>query len=487
MKQETSIRFNYVMNIIYTVSGMVFPLLIYPYAARTLGKNGIGAVSFANSIVSFFGIFAQLGIPTYGIKACAEVREDKEALSRVVHELLLINLITCGIAYSVFFGTLAVYPKFRQEKELFLLMGSVLFFNTIGVDWLYKGLEKYRYLTCCSLLFKVLGLCGVFLLVRSREDYVIYGGITIFALVGSNTLNFLNLRKHIYLHSVGGYHFRRHLKMVSVFLAMSVATTIYTNMDSAMLGIVRGSGENGYYDVAVKVKNILVTVVVSLGNVLLPRMSFYISSHKDGEFQRMGEKALRFILVLSLPLSIYFLLFAKPVIGLLAGEGFGPSVKTMQVMMPALVFIGMTNVTGIQMMVPLGRERQVLCSEIAGAAVNLIFNCCLIPDFGCLGAAIGTLAAEIMVFVVQVLFLGRMAVNMLKKPSYGKITAALLAGTALSIGVPVLSLGNMMTMILSGGLFFGGYGMVLLVLKEKLTYELWQQAIIRIRKQPYEK
>lgn len=483
MKQETSIRFNYAMNMIYTVSGMVFPLLIYPYAARTLGENGIGAVSFANSIVSFFGIFAQLGIPTYGIKACAEVRGDKEELSRVVHEILLINLITCGITYGAFFGALTVYPKFRQEKELFLVMSSVLFFNTIGVDWLYKGLEKYRYITCCTLFFKAVGLCAVFLLVRSSEDYVIYGGITILALAGSNTLNFWNLRKHIYLRPLGGYHFRRHFRMISVFMAMSVATTIYTNMDSAMLGIMRGSGENGYYDVAVKTKNILVSVVVSLGNVLLPRMSFYISSHREKEFQRMGKRALRFILVLSIPLSMYFLLFAGAAVRLLAGEGFAPSVRTMQVMMPALVFIGMTNVMGIQMMVPLGRERQVLRSEIAGAAVNLVLNCFLIPRFGCLGAAIGTLAAEIAVFLVQVFFLGNTAAALLKKLPCGKIAAALLLGMAASLWVPALGLGDMMTVILSGGLFFGVYGMSLLLLKEELVNELWKQAVIRIRKQ----
>lgn len=483
MKQETSIRFNYIMNMIYTVSGMVFPLLIYPHAARILGESGIGAVSFANSIVSTFGIFAQLGIPTYGIKACAEVRDDKEKLTRVVHEILLINLITCAVTYLVFFAAVLAYPKFRAEKELFLVMSSVLFFNTIGVEWLYKGLEKYQYITCCSLFFKVIGVAATFLLIRSESDYVIYGGITILSLVGSNVLNFINLRKYIYLHPVGNYNFRRHLKMISIFLAMSVATTIYTNMDSAMLGIIKGTGENGYYDVAVKVKNILVSVVSSLGTVLLPRMSFYISSNRKQEFHRITQKALRFILVISLPICVYFILFAKPSVDLLAGERFAPSIRPMQIIMPTLVFIGLTNIIGMQMMVPLGMERQVLYSEIAGAAVNVIMNFFLIPELGCRGAAIGTLAAEIMVFFVQLFVMRKSVVFLFQKMSYGKLTAALLAAAAASVWVYRLHMGSLITLIISGGLFFGVYGIALLLLKEEMVRELWQQAVACIRKQ----
>lgn len=483
MKQETSIRFNYIMNMIYTVSGMVFPLLIYPHAARALGESGIGAVSFANSIVSTFGIFAQLGIPTYGIKACAEVRNDKEKLTRVVHEILLINLFTCAVTYLVFFAAVFAYPKFRAEKELFLVMSSVLFFNTIGAEWLYKGLEKYRYITCCSLFFKVIGLAAAFLLIHSESDYVIYGGITILSLVGSNVLNFINLRKYVYLHPVGNYNFRRHLKMISIFLAMSVATTIYTNMDSAMLGIIKGTGENGYYDVAVKVKNILVSVVSSLGTVLLPRMSFYISSNRKQEFHRITQKALRFILVISLPICVYFILFAKPSVDLLAGERFAPSIRPMQIIMPTLVFIGLTNIIGMQMMVPLGMERQVLYSEIAGAAVNIIINFFLIPELGCCGAAIGTLAAEIVVFFVQLYVMRKSVVFLLQKMSYGKLTAAILAAAAASVWVYRLHMGSLITLIFSGVLFFGVYGIALLLLKEEIVRELWQQAVACIRKQ----
>ena len=71
--------------------------------SRVLLPIGTGKVSFATSIINYFSMFAQLGIPTYGIRACAQVRDNREELSRVVQELLIINLIMNVISYAALF------------------------------------------------------------------------------------------------------------------------------------------------------------------------------------------------------------------------------------------------------------------------------------------------------------------------------------------------------------------------------------------------
>ena len=73
-----SVKFNFIMNSILTASAMIFPIVTYPYVSRILQPSGIGTVSFANSVITYFSMFAQLGVPTYGIRACAKVRDDKE-------------------------------------------------------------------------------------------------------------------------------------------------------------------------------------------------------------------------------------------------------------------------------------------------------------------------------------------------------------------------------------------------------------------------
>ena len=152
MAKIQSVKFNFVMNSILTMSAMIFPIITYPYVTGILGPQGIGTVSFANSVVTYFSMFAQLGIPTYGIRACAKVRDNREELSRVTQEILLINLVTCVVSYVLFFISLQAIPQLREEKGLYLVMSSMILFNSIGAEWLYKGLEQYRYITLRSVL-----------------------------------------------------------------------------------------------------------------------------------------------------------------------------------------------------------------------------------------------------------------------------------------------------------------------------------------------
>lgn len=476
-KKVKSVKFNFIMNSILTASSMIFPLITYPYVSRILQPQGIGSVSFANSVVTYFSMFAQLGIPTYGIRACAKVRDDKEMLSRTVQEILLINMITCIIVYIAFACSLVLVPAFRQEKILYIVMGSMILFNTIGVEWLYKSLEQYSYITVRSLIFKFIAVVAMFLLIHQKEDYVIYGGITIFAAVGSNIMNFINLRKFIYLRPMRYYNFKRHIKPISVFFAMSIATTVYTNMDNVMLGFMRGTTENGYYDAAVKIKNILVGFVASLGTVLMPRVSYYIEVGEKKEFYRITKKALKFVYLLATPLCLYFILFAAPSIYLISGDLFAPSIPPMRLIMPTLIFIGLTNIIGLQMLVPMGRENQVLYSEIAGAIINLIINSILIPRLGAAGAAIGTVAAEVTVFIVQVMALKKVVIPILCKLPYWKNILALLGGGIASVWVLFLNLGSFITLAVSAVLFFGVYAVVLLLLKESLAWEIFGQMI----------
>lgn len=181
MGKQKSLKLNFVMNAILTMSQFVFPLITFPYVSRILLPIGTGKVSFATSIVSYFTLFAQLGIPTYGIRACAKVRDNREELSKMVQELFIINLVMSALAYVVYFAAICYVPRFRQDKDLFLIVGLTIFFNAIGMEWLYKALEQYTYITVRSIIFKFIAIVAMFLMVHEQSDYVIYGGISILA------------------------------------------------------------------------------------------------------------------------------------------------------------------------------------------------------------------------------------------------------------------------------------------------------------------
>jgi len=480
-----SLKLNFIMNAILTMSSFIFPLITWPYVSRVLMPEGTGKVSFATSVVSYFSMFAQLGIPTYGIRACARVRDDKEKLNKVVHELLRINCITTIISYTVFICVFFIVPSIACEKPLFLIVSATILFNAIGVEWLYKALEQYSYITIRSIIFKFIALVGMFGLVHSKEDYVIYGFLTIFAASASNILNFINLHRYVNLNLLERYDIKVHLKPVLVFFSMSVATNIYTHLDTVMLGFMTSNIDVGYYNAAVKIKVILVSIVTSLGTVLLPRASSYVEQGKQDEFIRITEKALNFELIFAAPLSLYFILFAKNGIYFLSGNMYSGAVVPMQIIMPTLLLIGISNITGIQILVPMGKEKIVLYSEIAGACVDLVLNIILIPKFASSGAAFGTLAAELAVLMIQMIALRKFLSESIKKINFSKILIALILGALGSIWVKMLSIGSFFTLFISALCFFGVYGTILLVLKEPLINEMFGHVLGLIKRKKF--
>ena len=482
MSGKKSLKVNFIMNTILTMSAFIFPLISVPYVSRILLPAGTGKVSFATSLISYFVMFAQLGIPTYGVRACAKVRDDKRLLSKTAHELLTINLIMTAISYAALAVALIFVPRLREDRLLYIVVSATVFFTSIGMEWLYKALEQYTYIAVRSIIFKAVALVAMFVLVHEKEDYVIYGGISILASSASYVMNFFHARKYIYMRPMGRLDLRPHLKAVMVFFAMSCASTIYTHLDTVMLGFMDTDTTVGYYNAAVRIKNILVSIVTSLGTVLLPRAAYYVEHKLWDEFRDISRKAMNFTLAAATPMMLYFILFAQDGIFLLSGEEYAASILPMQLAMPTLLFIGMSNIFGIQILVPMGKETWVLGSIICGAVVDTVLNVTLIPPFGAAGAAAANMIAEFTVMLVQIVMLRKEVLPSLRKIQYWKLGLGLLAATGASFWVAALPLGSFFSLALSAVLFFLAYGLVLLVLKERLVCEVLGQMLHKFKR-----
>ncbi len=474
MKKEHSVTFNFIMNFILTTSSVIFPLITFPYISRMLLPVGTGKVAAAAGVVNYFSMVAMLGIPTYGIRACAQVRDDKEKLSRTVQEILIINGVMMVLVYVVFGFSLYAVPKFAEDRELLLVIGTSIFLNVIGVTWLYSALEEYAYITAVSLLFKVIAVVLMFGLVHEKEDYVIYGGLTVISNIGSYFFNFIRLRRYIIIKPLGNYNLRKHVKPIAVFCAMTVATSIYTNLDVVMLKFISGDEQSGYYSAAVNIKVAMVGLVISLGTVLLPRLSYYIEMGKEKEFRRMTTHALSFVLMIALPMVLYILLFVEEGIGLLSGPAYALAVTPTRLIIPTILFMGLSNILGMQILVPTDREKRVLQAVIVGAVVDFLLNLLLIPSLGASGASIGTLVAEFAVVLVEAAILREFLKEIWQMKSVVPYLLALVPAAVSSMALHETVLagaGNFLILAVTGVVFFGAYGLVLLLLKETITVE----------------
>lgn len=282
-----SIKHNVIVNGILSVANIIFPLITFPYISRVLGVEANGALNFANATVNYFSLFATLGLSTYGIKACAKVRDDRRQLSKTVHELLLINLVTTTLASVALIIAIICIPRYRDSWMLLFIYSWGMVLNVAGLNWLYSAVEQYDYITKRSIAFKLLGVILMFIFVHKPSDYIAYAIITVIANVGGNILNIIYLKKYIDFKWFGNYEIKEHLKPTLAMFATYLAVNVYSNLDSVMLGFIQNDYQVGIYTAAVKVRSILTTLITSIGTVLLPRMSYYIYNDEIDEFKKL--------------------------------------------------------------------------------------------------------------------------------------------------------------------------------------------------------
>lgn len=448
--------------------------------SRVLLSAGNGKVNFAASVANYFLMVASLGIPTYGIRACAKVRDDKEQLSHTAQEILLIHLITTTLVTITYLICVFTVPRMAQDRTLFLIEGINIVLNMFGANWIYQALEKYDYITVRSIAFKAISVVMMFLLVRGPSDTNQYAFVSILAAMGSNVLNFCKLHEYIYFKRYPHYNLRQHISPILVLFAQSVTISVYTNLDTVMLGIMRTDSDVGLYTAAIKVKTILMSLVTSFSNVLLPRMSYYVHQKDRENFNHLMGIAFNAVLFMALPLATYFIYAAEDSILLLAGSDYYGAISAMRVITLSIVPIGLTGLIGIQVLTPLDKERYVLYSVMVGAVSDFVLNLFWIPSMGATGAALATTIAEFLVLVVQVI-LGRDIIRPVLPEvrflRYAAFTALSLAA-AVAVGqLPITS--SFLWLVVTAMAFFGVYVACLGFVRDDLFMKAMDNKIVR--------
>lgn len=468
-----SIKYNAIVNSILSVANIIFPLITFPYISRVLGVELNGKLSFASSSLTYFSLFATLGLTTYGIKACARVREDRNKLSKTVHELLMINAITTILACIALIVAILTISKFHQEWKLLFIYSWNMILNVVGMNWLYSALEQYDYITKRSIAFKFIGVVLIFIFVHHPADCYKYAIITVFANVGNNILNIIYSRKFITYKWFGSYNCIQHVEPTLAMFATYLAVNIYSSLDSVMLGFICGDYQVGIYAAAVKIRTVLTTLITSIGTVLLPRLSFYIANEKIKEFHVLIKKSYCMTIMLAIPMMAYFILAAKPSILFLSGSEYIEAATPMRILMPIMLISSLSNITGMQILIPTGGEWKFAISVTCGAIVDVIMNAFLIPQMSATGAAYGTLFAELTQFCVQLAFTRRCIQGTVSFKPTLQVFGGSVVGTGGYLLITLfIHTSALLTLIITAIVFWGLYVICLLVFKNEMFMEI---------------
>ena len=403
MEKVKSLKLNAFLNILKTATKLIFPLITFPYVSRILLPTGTGAVNFANSIVSYFGIIAGLGISTYGLRGVARTRADKTFLSQFVKEVLAINLISTVISYLLFFLSILISSKLQEYKQLLCICSSNILLTTLGIEWLYMGLEEYAYITVRSIIFQIISFILIFTLVKKQSDYVIYSAISIFSSAGSNICNLIHAQKYVSFFQKTHLKLKQHLLPIFILFASSVAISVFTILDTSMLGFFSTNEEVGFYSAASKITRMVRDIFPAVTTVLFARISFYISKNDNKSVIEIVSKTVNFLLCLSFPIATGLFILMQPVVLLLCGETFLPAIKVCRGLVPLIILSACSGFLGGQIIIAKGKDRTYLFVVSSAAIIDVILNILLIPHYAAFGAAVATLITEFIIFITYLI------------------------------------------------------------------------------------
>lgn len=393
---------NYLYNLSYQILVLIVPLITTPYVSRVLGAKGVGTFSYANSIIQFFILFGCLGLNAYGQREIAYVQHEKEKRDKVFWELVILRIVTVFISLTVFYFTLASHGKYAS---VFFIMCLDILASMVDISWFFQGIEDFKKIVVRNFIIKIVGVALIFLLVKSSSDLLLY------VICHSATLFLGNLSMWAYIPKLVGsikirkLEIKKHIRPTIVLFLPQIATSIYTVLDKTMIGLLTGVEEEvAYYEQGQKIVKIVMTLVTSLGAVMMPRVANLFKQNEMDKVKNYLLKSFRFVFFLSFPMMFGLMAISCNIVPWFFGSGYDKVVPNMMVVAPMLVMISLSNIIGVQYLIPTGRQKEYTFSVIAGCIVNLSMNLLLIPFFLSIGAAAATVIAETSVTGVQVYF-----------------------------------------------------------------------------------
>ncbi|SFG80523.1 flippase [Oribacterium sp. WCC10] len=391
-----SLSKNVLYNIIYKVLNVVFPLVSTAYISRVLLAEGVGRFAAVNNNVSYFLILATLGIPVYGLREIAKLRENYIERSRLYSELFILNFILSIVSYILFISIIIINHYFKKELRLYFIMGLTILLNILNVDWLFQGLEEYGYIAARSVMIKLVSLFTLFILVRNKDDIYIYAIIQVIAASGNYLCNIIKSRELVKF-SIHDIRLKLHIKPLAYLALCSISTELYAKMDISMLDIMKSSDVVGYYTSSQKIINLIVTTMVAVTAVFMPRLSYLYDKDKN-EFNRILKIGFDLMVTISIPSFCGLIVVSRPLVLSFLGKDFLPAAKTISILSVMVPLKCVGDMICFQVMMCARKEILLMKSYFITMLVNLVNNLLLIPRFGAEGASIASVVSEILAF-----------------------------------------------------------------------------------------
>lgn len=389
---------NLIYSLLLTLSTYLVPLVVFPYISRVLGPAGMGSIEFVDNVIDFAILFSMMGLTTLGVREIAKNRDSRERLDRTFSELFALNLISTVLVLCLLLVLLFLVPEFRGHSSLFFVGLTKIVFNLLWIEWFFKGIENFRYITIRSVLVRLAFIVSVFLFVRTKDDAVVYYALWVGITVANAFCNWSYRRRYVSLVF-------RHLCIARyvkpfVFLGLfALLSAVYTHLNVVYLSFVSTDAEVGYFTTATKLYRIMIALFSALTSVMIPHMSVLVKQHDVEEMRRLTGKVFQLLFSFAFPVLIFIEVFADDLILLFAGDQFADAALPMRMVILLLLVIGTEQILVLQLLIPMRKDRDILLSACVGVAACVAVNLLLTVRLGSTGAALSWMSAEVAVML----------------------------------------------------------------------------------------
>ena len=398
-----SIKKNYIYNVVYQFIVLFTPLFTTPYISRVLEADGVGTHSYTYSIASYFVLVAILGTNTYGQREIAYQQDNPYKLSVVFWENIIFRITTGGISLVFYL----IYSfSFAENVLIALFQGIYIITAVLDIAWFFQGIEEFKKLVTKNLIVKFVFLLFIFLLINQKEDVKLYiFGLAFMNLCGSLSMWFV-LPQYLSKVKLSDIKPFRNLKTIIQLFVPSIAIQVYTMLDKTMIGLYTDTNfENGYYEQAEKLVKMTLSIVTSLGTVMIPRLAYTFNS---GDMEKLSfylKRSFRFVWFIATPMLMGLIGISDLIVVWFLGEGYEKCEVLIKVFSFLLIAIGLNTVSGNQYLIPTKNQNIYTVSVFGGAIINLILNLILIPKYLSVGAAVASVCAELMIALIQLYYM----------------------------------------------------------------------------------
>ncbi|MFQ9922745.1 MAG: oligosaccharide flippase family protein [Beduini sp.] len=453
----------------YQIIQIILPLITTPYISRVLGAAGVGTISYAQTIVSYFVLFALLGLENYGSREIAQCKNHKE-LNNTFNEIVFSQFFMVIATIIIYFIYIAF---FASNKQLYLLYTLMLFGQGISINWFFWGMENFKITVIRNLILKIISILCLFLFVKTKQDIMIYALINILSVLLGELWLWKITKNTIDIRMPAWVNIKKHIQPNLMLFLPVLSKNIYLSIDKLMLGAMSTIESVGIYTYAETIVKLPMGIVTAFSTAMMPRITNLYSNHDTVTTKKYLRLSMFAILFITSAISFGIAAIAPTLIPLFLGNDFNDAITIVEMLSIIVIIISIGSIFRTQILIPLKKDKEYSRSIIIGAVINVIINLLLIPKIGILGAAIGTVLSEFTVVCIQLYYI-KNEVHIINSLLSGipfilfGLIMFILIRTYFQSSLPTIS--NLLIQIMAGGSFYLVCSSIYFIIYKKRLY-----------------